>query len=186
MKEKLKKIYDNKVFKIFRKIFSVIITILLVLIFTVIVVQKVSNNQVNFGGYGIYTIATGSMEPEYKVKDMLLASKEDPANINVGDDVVYLGQEESLSGKIIIHRVIHKDKENGKYKFMTQGIANGLSDPEIDESQIMGVVRHKLHILSFCSHAINNVYGLIFLIIIPFIVFIFVEGKHVIDDAHKE
>lgn len=186
MKEKLKKIYDNKIFKIVRKIISIVLTILLVLIFLVIVVQKVSNNQVNFGGFGVYTIATGSMEPEYRVKDLLLASKVDPKDINIGDDVVYLGKEESLSGKIIIHRVIYKAEENGRIKFMTQGIANSLSDPEIDESQVMGVVQHKLYILSFCSHAINNTYGLILLVIIPFIVFVFMEGKHLIDDAYKE
>ena len=186
MKEKLKKLYDNKVFKIVRKIFSIAVTILLVLIFVVILVQKVTNNQMNLGGLGVYTIATGSMEPEYRVKDLLLASKKEVRDINIGDDIVYLGQEESLAGKIIIHRVTHKYEEEGRTKFITQGIANSLSDPEIDEAQVMGVVKCKLHILSFCSHVINNTYGLIFLIVIPFILFIFMEGKHVIDDAYKE
>ena len=61
-----------------------------------------------------------------------------------------------------------------------------MMDPEIDENQVLGVVKHKLHILSFLSHIINSTYGLIFLIIIPFIVFVFFEGKRIIDESHKE
>ncbi len=182
----MKTILNNKAFKIIKKIFSVIVTILLVLIFVVIVVQKVSNNQVNLGGYGIYTVATGSMDPEYKVRDLILASKKDVNTIQVGDDVVYMGKEGSVNGKIIVHRVIERFDNNGQVSFITKGISNGLSDPEIDSSQILGVVRHKLYILSFCSHIINNVYGLILLVVIPFIIFIFMEGKHAIDEAYKE
>ena len=71
-----------------KKTFSALITILLILVFVVILVQKVSNNQINLGGYGVYTVATGSMEPEYKVKDLLLASKKEAVDIIIGDDVV--------------------------------------------------------------------------------------------------
>ena len=186
MKAFINKINNNKVFKITRKIFSVLITILLILVFVVIVVQKISNNQVNLGGCGIYTVVTGSMEPEYKVKDLLFATKKDAKTIEVGDDVVYLGKEGNLRDKIIVHRVIQKFDNNGQISFITQGINNGLSDPEIDESQVLGVVRTKLHILSFCSHIINNIYGLILLVVIPFVIFIFIEGKHAIDEAYKE
>ena len=182
----MKTIFNSKAFNIIKKIFSILVTILLILIFVVIVVQKVSNNQVNLGGFGIYTVVTGSMDPEYKVRDLILASKKDANLINVGDDVVYVGKEGSVSGKIIVHRVIEKYDNNGQISFVTKGISNGLSDPEIDSSQILGVVRHKLYILSFCSHIVNNVYGLILLVVIPFIIFIFMEGKHAIDEAYKE
>ena len=186
MKAFINKISNNKVFKVFRKIFSVLITILLILVFVVIIVQKVTNNKINVGGCGIYTVVTGSMEPEYKVKDLLFATRKDAKDIEVGDDVVYMGKEGNLSDKIIVHRVIQKFDNNGQISFITQGINNGLSDPEIDESQVLGVVRTKLHILSFCSHIINNIYGLILLVVIPFVIFIFIEGKHAIDEAYKE
>ena len=186
MKEFYKKIINNRKFQITKKIFNILITILLVIIFFVILVQKISGNRFNLGGYGIYTIATGSMEPEYKVKDLILASKKDAKTIDIGDDVVYLGKEGSMNGKIITHRVINKEERNGKMYFYTKGVANELTDPEIDETQILGVVRHKLHILSFCSHIINSTYGLILLIVIPFILFVFFEGKHYIDEKNKE
>lgn len=186
MKEFYEKLINNRKFQITKKIFNIIITILLVLIFFVILVQKISNNRFNLGGYGIYTIATGSMEPEYKVKDLILAYKKDVNKIEVGDDVVYLGREDSMNGKIITHRVIERNERDGKIYFYTKGIANGLTDPEIDETQVLGVVKGKLHILSFCSHIINSTYGLILLIVIPFVLFVFFEGKHMIDESHKE
>ncbi len=186
MKGIYKKMVNNRKVQIAKKIFNIAITILLVLIFFIILVQKVSNNRVNLVGYGIYTVATGSMEPVYNVKDLILAGKKDAKDINVGDDVVYLVKEGNMNGIIITHRVISKQEKDGKFYFYTQGVANAISDPEIDETQILGVVKHKLHILSFCSHIINSTYGLILLIVIPFILFVFLEGKHYIDEKNRD
>ena len=73
MKETYNKIVNNKAFQIVKKLLSICLTVVLVLVFFIILVQKLSNNRFNLGGYGIYTIATGSMEPEYKVKDVLIS-----------------------------------------------------------------------------------------------------------------
>ena len=75
MKETYNKIVNNKAFQIVKKLLSICLTVVLVLVFFIILVQKLSNNRFNLGGYGIYTIATGSMEPEYKVKDFRLFDK---------------------------------------------------------------------------------------------------------------
>ena len=186
MKGFYEKLVNNRKFQITRKIANLAITVLLVLIFFVILLQRISNNRFNLGGYGIYTVATGSMIPEYKVRDLILAAKKNPVDIQIGDDVVYLGKEGNMNGKIITHRVINKSEKNGKYYFYTKGIANEITDPEIDETQILGVVKHKLFILSVCSHIVNNTYGLIFLIVIPFVLFVFFEGKRIIDESNQE
>ncbi len=182
----LRKINNNRAFQITKKIFNIIITIVLVLIFFVILVQKISGNRFNLGGYGVYTIASGSMVPEYDVKDLILAGSEKTNNIKIGDDVVYLGKTDSVAGKIVTHRVINIEEKDGKRYFYTKGIANEITDPVIDETQILGVVKCKLHILSICSHVINSAYGLILLIVVPFILFVFFEGKHLIDEKNKE
>ncbi len=185
MKKIIDKLKSNRGFQMTGKVLSIIITIILVLMLSIVVVQRFSNNRFNLGGYGIYTVASGSMIPEYKIKDLILTYQKNPSEIEIGDDVVYLGNRESVAGKVVTHRVIKKYQENGKYYFTTKGIANELTDPEIDETQILGVVKHRLVLLSFCSHIINNSFGLIFLIVIPFIVFIFFEGKNVIDEAKR-
>ena len=180
-----KKITNNTVFKIIERLFSVLLTFFLVVLLVIIVVQKASNNRFNLGGYGIYTVASGSMEPEYLVKDLILSAKIDSKDIKVGDDIVYLGKVGSLNNKIITHRVIRIEEKDGKIHFVTKGIANSLEDPEIDESQVLGVVEHKLQVLSFVSRTINSIYGFIFLIVIPFIVFVFYEIKCIIDEYYK-
>ena len=186
MKKNFEKIVNNRKFKIAGKIFNIFITVLLVLIFFIILVQKISGNRFNLGGYGVYTVASGSMVPDYNVKDLILAGREDVENIKIGDDVVYLGKTDSVAGKIVTHRVINIEEKDGKIYLYTKGIANELTDPVIDETQILGVVKCKLHILSFCSHIVNSAYGLILLIVIPFILFVFFEGKHMIDEKNKE
>ena len=184
---KWKELCENKCFRFIKRIISILISAIFFLMLLVIVVQRVTGNKFNLFGYGIYTVASGSMEPEYHVKDLILAEKKDPKDINIGDDIVYLGNKESVKGKIVTHRVINKyDDGNNQYRFYTKGIANNLSDPELDESQILGVVKTKLHVLSFCSHIINNTYGFIFVIIIPFILFVLWEGKSIVDEANKK
>ena len=56
MKETYNKIVNNKAFQIVKKLLSIVLTILLVLVFFIILVQKLSNNRFNLGGYGIYTV----------------------------------------------------------------------------------------------------------------------------------
>ncbi len=186
MKEKILKLKKNKAFNIIEKVFSIIVTIFIIGILSVVLVQRISGNKFNLGGYGVYTVATGSMIPKYDVKDLILTYKIEPSKINIDDDVVYLGQKESVAGKIITHRVIDKKYVDGKYYFTTKGINNGLSDPEIDETQILGVVKTKLHLLSFCSHLINNSYGFMFLIFIPFVVFAFFESRSIYNEIKSE
>lgn len=186
MKGKISKLKKSRTFNIIEKVFSIIITIFIIGMLSVVLVQRLSGNKFNLGGYGVYTVATGSMVPVYDVKDLILTHKLDARNINIGDDIVYLGNKESVAGKIITHRVINKKEINGKYYFTTKGINNGLSDPEIDETQIMGVVKTKLHLLSFCSHLINNSYGFMFVIFIPFVIFVFFEARNIYNEIKEE
>ena len=186
MKNLITKWKNNRTLKIIWKIVSIFLTLLIFGMLSVVLVQRFSNNRFNLGGYGIYTVATGSMVPEYKVKDLILTKKIDAKEIQVGDDVIYLGNKESVSGKMVTHRVISKSFHDGKYYFYTKGIANSLTDPEIDETQILGVVKTKLHLLSFCSHIINNSYGFMVVIFVPFAIFAFVEGKSIVDELAAE
>lgn len=161
--------------KVLWKIIKLILIGLLLLVFIVIIVQRISNNKMSVAGYGVYTVVSESMVPEYKVFDMLFAKKTNPTDINVGDDVVYQGKEGDFAGKIVTHRVIKKRGTPGTYTFTTKGIANDLEDPEIDDSQIMGKVLFKSVILSLISKVLSNTYGFYFLVFVPFVVIVTFE-----------
>lgn len=171
----LKKVRNNKVYKITSTIIKALFSFAVILIVLVIFVQRVSNNNATLGGYSIFTIVSSSMVPEYNVGDMVIAKTKNVENINIGDDVVYLGTKGDFTDKIVTHRVIGKTNVDGKYEFETKGIANDLPDPKIDENQIKGVVIFKGVIISAISKLVNNMYGFYFLLFVPLSVLIFFE-----------
>lgn len=177
MKEKEIKKDNNAIpfIKVLWKIIKFILIALLLLVFIVIIVQRISNNKMSVAGYGVYTVVSESMVPEYQIFDMLFAKKTNPTDINVGDDVVYQGKEGDFAGKIVTHRVIKKRGAPGAYTFTTKGIANDLEDPEIDSSQVMGKVLFKSKILSLISKVLSNSYGFYFIIFVPFVIIVTFE-----------
>ena len=161
MKNLINKIKNNKAFKITYGIIKAIVTVILLVVLAVIIIQRVSNNEISVGGYRIYTVITPSMYPEYRVGDILVSKETEPEEVKVGDNVVYLGEEDDFKDKIVTHKVIsiRKDKETGKINFITKGLNNIIEDPEIDEDQLYGVVVYKTLFLSFISRIMTSMVG---------------------------
>ncbi len=163
----LKKIINNKVFKIIGNIIYTICFLLVLSILIVVCIQRFSNNNITIGGMRIFSVVTGSMIPKYEIGDIIISKEIDASEINVGDDITYKAKKGDLNNIIITHQVIEKRQENEKYKFITKGIANDTADPEIDDSQIYGKVIYKSVILSFINKITRNLYAFYFLIIVP-------------------
>lgn len=168
----MKKILNNKIFRIFYNTIKAIFITIVVLYVLVLVIQKVSNNS-SILGYRVFTIATSSMEPEYKVGDVILVHEEDYSNIEVGDDVTYMGKVADFKDRIVTHRVIEMDKE--KKTLITKGIANEEQDPQIDSTQLFGKVSYRFIFISLLTHLIRNKLGFYFLIFIPLVLVAFLE-----------
>lgn len=182
-----KKIGDNKALKIIGNILYYMLVVLVLLILLVVLLQRVTHNSASIGGIRIFNIVTESMVPEYKVGDILISKSIDPSKIEIGDDVVYMGEVGSFQGKIITHRVIDIEKDGDNYKFHTKGIANEYEDPAVvSEDQIYGTIIYKTHILSFISKIINNLYGFYFLIFIPLAVLIIVKIVKIHREKYEE
>lgn len=157
--------------KVIWKILKGIITVFLVIVLCLVVFQKVTKNKVTIGDIYIFQIATGSMQPEYKVGDVIVVKKEDPTKLKVGDDVTYLGQYENFKGLIITHRIMDIREENGKRYFITKGIANVLEDPEISEDDIYGKMIYHTVLFSFVGRLMTNPYVYYFLFVVVAISF---------------
>lgn len=172
----LNKIRNNKALKIIGNILYYLLVIFIVLILLVVILQRVTKNNASIGGIRIFNIVTESMVPEYKVGDILISKSTPLDKIKVGDDIVYLGNKDTFTGKVVTHRVIDIEKnEDGTYLFHTKGIANTAEDPVVSGSQIYGVIIYKTVILSFISKIINNLYGFYFLIFTPLTILIVVK-----------
>ena len=171
----IEKINNNKALKIIAMLFKIIISFFIIVVISIIFIQRISNNKVSLGGYSLFTIASESMVPKYEVFDMIVAKKVNTNDINVGDDVVYLGNKSDFAGKIVTHEVIKIDKIDGNVYFHTKGLANDVEDPLVNADQIMGRVSFKSHILSFISGIVNNIYGFYFVIFVPFAILLVME-----------
>ena len=112
----IERIKNNKALKILLMIIKAIISLFIVIVISIIFIQRISNNKLSLGGYSIYTIITESMEPKYKVYDMVISKNINTEEIVVGDDVVYRGMKDDFAGKIVTHRVIKKEKLQGDRK----------------------------------------------------------------------
>ena len=174
-----------KTFKFVISVIKFILTALIIVIIGVILIQRFSNNNMSLAGYRIFTVVTESMIPKYKVGDVILVKEEEKTNIQVGDDVTYMGKVGSYADKTITHQVIGIEMgKDGLLKFHTKGIANEDEDPLVSEEQIYGVVQAKLQVVTFLNGIINNMYGMYFLIIIPLAIIMFTEFKAFKEDKN--
>lgn len=187
MGEKLKKIKENKVLKIIGNILYALMIVLVILMLGIVIMQRVTNNNITIGGFRMFSVATGSMVPVYNVGDILISKEIKPEDIKVGDDLVYQGEKGTYKGKVVTHRVISSQKqEDGNYKIITKGVANNTEDPEINQNQVYGKIISKLHIISFLGKIVRNVYAVYVLIAILIGTFIFRNIKCIISKNNEE
>ena len=176
----------KKIFKVLYNIIYTMVFIVVLLILIAVILQRVSNNTLSFGGFRIFNIVSESMIPKYEIGDVLLSKTFEPEEIQVGDDVVYIGKEGSFAGRVVTHQVIGKTEKNGIYEFETKGIANTEKDPTVYEDQIYGKVIYKINILSFISKMINNMYAFYFLIFIPIALIAAKQVKNIFDNFSED
>ena len=157
------KIEENIFFKIARAVLYAFVALLLV----VIIVQKVTRNNLSIGG---------------------VAKKVPAEEINIGDNVTYLGEKNQLKGLIITHKVVEKRETGDETYYITRGLANNVSDPEISYDQIYGKVVYKTILLSFIAKLMNNQlsYYILFTLVALIISLEIVSSLFIHDDDEKE
>ena len=169
----------KKIVKIVFKILYQILIILCVLLIIIVVMQKVSDSNRTILGYRIFRVITGSMEPEYDIGTVVIC-KETPMNdIEIGQDIVYLGKYGEYNGKIIMHEVIGIDKdENGNnVNFHAKGLhSQSIEDPQIKPDQIFGTVKFKSRILTILYDLATSIYSS-FIIVTILVLNVFISFK---------
>lgn len=166
----MRNLRDNKVLKIIAKVIKGIFITMLILFVLMVCLQRFSNNRLSVFNLRLFTVISGSMEPKYKIGDVLVAKEVNPSEVKVGDAVSYLGTKRDLKDKIVTHEVTEIEKDsNGKYYFHTKGICKDciLEDPIVSEDQLYGVVKYKVVILSYIYKIVGTTYGLFLFVILP-------------------
>lgn len=157
-------------------VLRVLFTIFIICFVLVVCLQRFSKNEISVFNLRMFTVASGSMVPKYKIGDVLISKETDPSKIKIGDAVTYLGKSGDFKGKVVTHEVIQIEKDtDGKYLFHTKGIANLVEDPVVSQEQIYGVVVYKSIILSWLYGLISNKFAFYCLIIVPLIAIVIYE-----------
>lgn len=96
-------------------------------------------------------VASGSMEKELYVGDVVIVKKCNANDIVNGDIIQY-----QMKGYTVIHRVIEKKQKNGEYYFTTKGDNNPSEDKEsVKEEQVLGKVIFKVKYLGYPAIWLN-------------------------------
>lgn len=172
----MKKEKFKKIFKIIKSIINTIIVLVVLSFVLIVCLQRFSGNKISFFNYRIFTVVTGSMEPKYKIGDILIAKEKDPSEIKVGDAISYLAEKGEIKNNVVTHEVVNITKnENGEYLFHSKGLVNLVEDPVVHEKQLYGVVVYKTKLLSYIRKIISTDVGMLLLVIIPILYIIISE-----------
>lgn len=124
---------------------DVVFYCLVVILFVLILVVGSSGKPMLFAGYGVFTVATGSMEDVLPQGSLIITKHVDPATLQIGDDITYLTGPSST----ITHRIIsisEKKSADDQRIFYTKGVMN--KDPDllpVPEVNVVGkVIYHNL------------------------------------------
>lgn len=120
-----------------------------------------------FGGYHVYSVLTGSMEPTIPVKSLLLVQKNVPSTIAVKDVITF--EKPGSKGILVTHRVaaIERSDEN-PITFQTKGDANPIPDSWIvTPDQVRGTVRYHLPKIGTLVTFLNTKLGILLFVLLP-------------------
>lgn len=124
---------------------SVLVTILLVLAVALclyVAIQVLSYGYANLGGFMMFRVVTGSMEPTIPVGSLLVTREVEIESIQLNDIICFRTQLSDIWGKIVTHRVVNiMGTEYGEILLETKGDANLASDIYlVDQSNFVGKV----------------------------------------------
>lgn len=148
-----------------KKIWNIVSTVLVVIVvlFAILLVG------VRLFGIQVYSVISGSMEPEYPVGSLIYVKDVDPSQIQVNDVITYVLPNDMPS----THRVIGIDKQN--QLFYTKGDANKTEDgAPVHFRNLIGKPVFTIPLLGYVAHFIQHPPGMYVAIAIGAILLIIV------------
>lgn len=115
----------------------------------------------SIGGYTLFSIMTGSMEPTFSVGTLVVGETVDPKNIREGNIITYKGVTGST---VTTHRVQEVRQGEEGIEFVTKGDANSVVDPVTVKgsnviSRVFVDLKHVGGIITFLQENMGAVIG---------------------------
>lgn len=168
------------VFKFFASIVSWTALVLLILIALFLAYYTISTRIYSNKGekyepfVSLYTIVSGSMEPNIKVYDVVISKKvKSPKDIKVGDVITFVSTSSISKGMTITHRVIEVVETENGIAYRTKGDNNLSPDTAPAEySNVIGKVILRVPQLGRVQSFIGTQSGWLIIIVIPALIII--------------
>ena len=139
----------NKTVKKAWSIVSIIIVVIVVLCAVFLMGSRIM-------GYRVFNVLSGSMAPQYNVGDLIYVKETDPKNVQVGDPITFVLNEDLV---VATHRVVRIDAENSH--FYTKGDANETVDSTpVHFKNLIGVPQFAIPKLGYVLDFIQNPPGM--------------------------
>ena len=131
-------------------------------------------------GLQVYTVLSGSMEPNYHVGSIIYVKKVEPSALKVGDAISFLISENTVATHRIIE-VIPDESNPEVIRFRTKGDNNDIPDTNpVHCNNVLGKVVGTIPLLGYVSNFVQNPPGtyitlgaatvLIFVVFLPDII----------------
>lgn len=168
------------VFKFFARIVSWTALVLLILIALFLAYYTISTRVYSSKGekyepfVSLYTIVSGSMEPNIKVYDVVISKKvNSPKDIKVGDVITFISTSSISKGMTITHRVIEVVETDKGVAYRTKGDNNLSPDTMPAEyNNVIGKVILRIPQLGRVQSFIGTQSGWLIIIVIPALIII--------------
>ena len=107
-------------------------------------------------GLQVYTVLSGSMEPNYHVGSVIYVKEVDPATLKVGDPISFLISEKTVATHRIIE-VLPDETDPNVIRFRTKGDNNDIEDTNpVHSNNVLGKVVGTIPLLGYVSNFVQN------------------------------
>lgn len=139
---------NEKIKRILNAVSTVVVVLAIILAVLLVGVRVV--------GLQVFTVLSGSMEPEYHTGSLIYVRKVDPMKLEVGDDITFMVNEDTIATHRIIE-IVPDPNDATVIRFRTQGIAN--KDPDgtpVHYKNVIGQPIFSIPYLGFLSAYIQE------------------------------
>ena len=107
-------------------------------------------------GLQVYTVLSGSMEPNYHVGSVIYVKEVDPSTLKVGDAISFLISEKTVATHRIIE-VLPDESDPNVIRFRTKGDNNDIEDTNpVHCNNVLGKVVGTIPLLGYVSNFVQN------------------------------
>ena len=167
----------TKLLKILKSVSSILVTFV-VLLCVLLVGVKIF-------GLQVYTVLSGSMEPEYQTGSIIYVKSVEANELQVGDVITY----KLTANTNATHRIIEifSNEDGNELRFRTKGDANDTADAShVKEGEILGKTVFTIPYLGYIAVFIQRPPGIYITIAISAIIMLFILTVDFLFDVNEE